>query len=109
MLGIIEEYQIIVVQLQPDPNPNAYVECWGIEFNGRAYNNSYVYIKCFSAYPSIVIGKNNEVNFGKVHQKCEEIVNVAIKNTSVSTVEYVYTFHTIHKQPQQKSEEKKNT
>lgn len=84
MVGIIYDFQIIAVQLQPDLNDKkAYVERWGLELNGQSGDCIAFYLKGFSEYAYISVGINNIVAFNTVHPGCQDITNVAIKNNSI--------------------------
>lgn len=88
MIGVIRGYQIVIVQLYPDVNTDkGFIECWGVQLNGRVQNCLYFYLKCYSSYPSILVGINNNVQFDSVQPKCMESIQVGIKNTSVHSIE----------------------
>lgn len=84
MLGYTKSFQVFVVQLHPDFDENkAYIEYWSIEFNGKPETNLPIYFKSYSAYPSVVVGERNIVEFPPVQLYCQHSAMVGIKNTSV--------------------------
>lgn len=83
MGGVFQEFQIVVVQLFAETEDKGYIECWGVELNGLKENCINFYLKCYSAYPSIIVGRDNVVTFDCVQPKCQDIQQVAIRNNSV--------------------------
>lgn len=91
MQGILSDYQIVAIQLQPDcNNKKAYVERWGIELNGRAEECPPIFLKGYSENTSVIVGNNNIVVFESVHPGCQDILNVMMKNTSIHYLKYNY-------------------
>lgn len=88
MIGIIREFQIVIVQLNThSTDKNQYVECWTIECNNSKEHNIPIYLKGYAEYPTINVGNSNDVVFGTIQYGCEEILEVQMKNTSGHLVE----------------------
>lgn len=84
MLGLIKNYQIIMIQLQPDGNDGkTYLEYWEVQLNGRKENCKPFYVKCYSSLPTVTIGVHNYINFDCIQIDCFEDKQVAVKNTSI--------------------------
>ncbi|XP_069672917.1 cilia- and flagella-associated protein 65-like isoform X2 [Periplaneta americana] len=97
MQGVITEgYQIIVVQLCPSENSEtAYVERWGLQFNGSSKYETNVDIRAYAEYPSLHFGKMNRIVFPAIYPGCEETVNVSVRNPTRHCLRYHYQQSTI--------------
>lgn len=83
MVGIIRDYQIIAVQMQPETNQNAaYIEHWQLELNGQRERVLPLYIKGQAEWPSITVGHRNVVRFGYIHPGCQDILQVPMRNNT---------------------------
>lgn len=88
MLGIVRDFQIIIVQLQTkNIDKQQYVECWSLQCNGSKDHCIPFYLKGYAEIPTINVGILNNVKFGTIQYGCEEVLRVQMKNTSGHFVE----------------------
>ncbi|KAK4876024.1 hypothetical protein RN001_012446 [Aquatica leii] len=89
MLGIIYDFQVIVVQLQSDGNnQKAYVERWGLQLNGRSEDCVPIFLKGFAENITVCIGDNYAVTFSPVQPGCQDIKNVVVSNKTIHCIKY---------------------
>lgn len=90
MVGIVRDFQIVVVQLNTlNRNKSQYVECWAVEFNGSKEYHVPFYLKGYAEYPTVDVGNSNNVIFNTIQYGCEDTLAVQMKNISGHFVEYV--------------------
>lgn len=88
MIGIVREFQIIVVELITNRNDKSpYVECWTVEFNNSKEHSLPFYLKGYAELPTVNVGNGNEVVFSTIQYGCEEVLDVQMKNTCGQFVE----------------------
>lgn len=81
MVGIIRDYQIIVVQMQPNQECSAaYVEHWCLELNGQKDRTLPLYITGQTEWPLVTVGQDNTIRFGYIHPGCQESLRIPMKN-----------------------------
>ncbi|KAF5306172.1 hypothetical protein FQR65_LT07448 [Abscondita terminalis] len=89
MQGIVYDFQVIVIQLQPDGNDKkAYVERCGVELNGRSDNCVEVFLKCVAENIAVTIGDNNSLVFNNVQPGCQDTISASIHNKTVHSLKY---------------------
>lgn len=90
MVGLINTFQIIVVQLHWEGPEETKVlnETWKMQLNGRKEKQIPLCVRGEVSIPKIVVGENNTVKFESNQPGCQSMKNVPLKNVSCFQIKY---------------------